>query len=68
MLAVARVASQNSWMSKSVVLLGFDASSCKSARAANDELGAGREAIEAWLDDYYRPGRHAFAMELDLSE
>ena len=43
-LAVARVASQNSWMSKSVVLLGFDASSCKSARAPN-ELGAGREHL-----------------------
>lgn len=72
-LAVARVASQNSWMSKSVVLLGFDASSCKSARAPN-ELGAGREAIEAWLDDYYRPGglprhggllREALVLDLD---
>jgi hypothetical protein len=72
-LAVARRASQSTWMSKSIILLGFDASSCSSGRAAN-ELGAGREAVEAWLDDYYRPGglprhggllREAIVLDID---
>jgi hypothetical protein len=69
-LAVARVAAQSSWMSKSVILLGFDASSCGAA----NELGAGREAVAAWLDDYHRPGglprhggllREALVLDLD---
>lgn len=72
-LAVARVASESAWMSKSVVVLGFDATSCNSGRAEK-ELGAGREAVEAWLNDYYRPGglprhggllREAVVLDLD---
>ncbi len=72
-LGVARRALLSTWMSKSIILLGFDASSCSSGRAAN-ELGAGREAVEAWLDDYYRPGglprhggllREAIVLDID---
>ena len=72
-LAVARVASESAWMSKSIVLLGFDAISCDSGRTET-ELSAGREAVEAWLDDYYRPGglprhggllREAVVLDLD---
>jgi len=70
-LAVARVASSNTWMSKSIVLLGFDATSCT---AGESDLGTGAEAVEAWLEAYHRAGglpkhagllREALVLDLD---
>ena len=50
-LALARAAQQGPWMSKSLILLGFDAASC-----GGPALGAGAAAVEAWVAAYHSAG------------
>jgi hypothetical protein len=54
-LGMARAMLRGTWLSKSVIIVGYDAQ-CEELAAPEGTLPSGARALEAWLEAYQSPG------------